>query len=182
MASNQRQMLSAADGSSGSMPTPAAAVDFLMLLSKLKTTKRTGWVRCNVEQPESIADHMYRMGLMSLLASDCGVDAARCMKIALVHDVAESIVGDITPHCQVTDEEKYQLEANAVQQIKSMLGPDTTAALNITTVTGLESAGGGQVYERVVASSKVMQEEGNAWMFLWKCNEPGICWSKGGRL
>lgn len=27
--------------------------------------------------------------------------AIRCMKMALVHDVAEAIVGDITPHCQV---------------------------------------------------------------------------------
>lgn len=43
---------------------------------------------------------MYRMGMMSLLASDCGVDATRCMQMSLVHDVAEAIVGDITPHCR----------------------------------------------------------------------------------
>ncbi|KAF6256705.1 hypothetical protein COO60DRAFT_1640499 [Scenedesmus sp. NREL 46B-D3] len=98
---------------SSSMPTPAAAIDFLMLLQKLKTTKRTGWVRCNVQQPESIADHMYRMGMMSLLASDAGVDAGRCMRMALVHDVAEAIVGDITPHCNVSDDEKHKLEADA---------------------------------------------------------------------
>jgi len=72
-------------------------------------------------------DHMYRMGMMSLLASDCGVDATRCMKIALVHDVAEAIVGDITPHCSVSDEDKFSLESRAIQQIKSMLGPETQA-------------------------------------------------------
>jgi hypothetical protein len=41
MASNQRQTVAtaaAADGSS-SMPTPAAAIDFLMLLSKLKVSE-----------------------------------------------------------------------------------------------------------------------------------------------
>eukprot|EP00878_Enallax_costatus_P025791 GHUV01027621.1.p1 GENE.GHUV01027621.1~~GHUV01027621.1.p1 ORF type:complete len:218 (+),score=65.16 GHUV01027621.1:164-817(+) len=113
------------------MPTPAAAIDFLMLLQKLKTTKRTGWVRCNVQQPESIADHMYRMGLMSLLASDCNVDGQRCIRMALVHDIAEAIVGDITPHCNVSDADKFKLEADAVQEIKKMLGPSTYAATEV---------------------------------------------------
>lgn len=72
---------------------------------------------------------MYRMGLMSLLASDCGVDAQRCIRMALVHDIAEAIVGDITPHCNVGDDDKYKLEADAVQQIKQMLGPHTYAGV-----------------------------------------------------
>ncbi|CAL5376468.1 unnamed protein product [Camellia sinensis] len=39
------------------------------------TVSRTGWVRRDVENPESIADHMYRMGLMALIASSIpGVD------------------------------------------------------------------------------------------------------------
>jgi putative hydrolase of HD superfamily len=48
-----------------------------------------------------LADHMYRMGMMSMIASDAGVDQTRCIKMSIVHDVAESIVGDITPHCKV---------------------------------------------------------------------------------
>lgn len=40
-----------------------------------QTTKRAGWVIRDVRNPESIADHMYRMGLMALIASDLpGVD------------------------------------------------------------------------------------------------------------
>lgn len=70
---------------------------------------------------------MYRMGLMSLLASDCGVDGGRCMRMSLVHDVAEALVGDITPHCNVSDADKHAMEADAVQQIKAMLGPATDA-------------------------------------------------------
>ena len=46
----------------------------------------------------------------------------RCIKLALVHDVAESIVGDITPHCGVSDADKHAMEAAAVQQIQQMLG------------------------------------------------------------
>jgi putative hydrolase of HD superfamily len=70
---------------------------------------------------------MYRMGMMSLLASDCGVDTAHCMKLALVHDVAEALVGDITPHCNVSDGDKHAMEAAAVQEIKAMLGGHTQA-------------------------------------------------------
>ena len=32
-----------------------------------QTQKRTGWVKRGVAGPESIADHMYRMGLMAML-------------------------------------------------------------------------------------------------------------------
>lgn len=34
----------------------------------------------------------------------------RVMKMAIVHDLAESIVGDITPFCGVSKEEKYKRE------------------------------------------------------------------------
>lgn len=42
--------------------------------------------------------------MMGLIAgsSGSGVDSNRCVRMAIVHDVAESIVGDITPHCKVT--------------------------------------------------------------------------------
>ncbi len=47
--------------------------------------------------------------------------------MALVHDIAEAIVGDITPYCSVSAEEKHRREADAIQQIKGMLGLDTDA-------------------------------------------------------
>ncbi|PNW81911.1 hypothetical protein CHLRE_06g265900v5 [Chlamydomonas reinhardtii] len=112
-------------------PTPAAAIDFLMLLQQLKLTKRTGWVRRDVQGPESIADHMYRMSMMALIATDSSVDVSRCIKMALVHDVAEAIVGDITPHCGVSDDDKHSLELRAVGKIKDMLGADTAAAAEV---------------------------------------------------
>jgi len=47
--------------------------------------------------------------------------------MALVHDVAESLVGDITPHCGVSEGEKHRLEADAVGSIQDMLGRGTQA-------------------------------------------------------
>lgn len=47
--------------------------------------------------------------------------------MALVHDVAESLVGDITPHCGVSDADKHALEADAIGRIQDMLGRGTQA-------------------------------------------------------
>lgn len=55
--------------------------------------------------------------------------ACRCIRMALVHDIAESLVGDITPHCNVSQEEKHRLEAEAIEQINGMLGAGTDAGV-----------------------------------------------------
>eukprot|EP00803_Ostreobium_quekettii_P011578 evm.model.scf_875.3 EVM.evm.TU.scf_875.3 scf_875:33738-39044(+) len=111
-----------------SQPSPKAAVDFFTLLQQLKTTQRAGWGMRGVNNPESIADHMYRMGMMAMVAGNDSVDMNRCVKMALVHDVAESIVGDITPYDGVSKEEKREREAAAMETIKNMLGVHTSVA------------------------------------------------------
>ena len=63
-----------------------------------------------INLPESVADHMYRMSMLSFLITDSTIDKNKLMKICLVHDLAESIVGDITPFDGVSIEDKRQLE------------------------------------------------------------------------
>ena len=64
-----------------------------------------------------VSDHMYRMAMMTMLLEDKELDTARCMKIAIVHDLAECIVGDITPLCGVSQEEKHQREKDAMEKL-----------------------------------------------------------------
>lgn len=92
---------------------------FYHLIGRLKTTKRTGWVNSGVKLPESIADHMYRMSLMALVTSDANVNASHAMRLALVHDLAESLVGDITPYDGINKTEKYKLERDAMLHIQN---------------------------------------------------------------
>jgi 5'-deoxynucleotidase YfbR-like HD superfamily hydrolase len=41
---------------------------------------------------------MYRMGIITMLCPpELGIDRNRCVKMALIHDMAEALVGDITP-------------------------------------------------------------------------------------
>ncbi|XP_026759024.2 5'-deoxynucleotidase HDDC2 [Galleria mellonella] len=101
-------------------------LEFLELVGRLKHVKRTGWVICNIDECESIAGHMYRMGLMTFLLTEennpTNLDRFRCLQIALVHDLAECIVGDITPHCGVTPEEKHCQEDEAMKKIAELTG------------------------------------------------------------
>eukprot|EP00956_Cyclotella_meneghiniana_P031750 scaffold84425_cov53-Cyclotella_meneghiniana.AAC.1 len=107
-----------------SVTSASAAIDFLTLTRTLKTTKRTGWIMRGVPNPESIADHMYRMSLMAMVSSfSTSLNTDRCIKLALIHDLAEARVGDITPHCGVSDKEKYDLELQTMEYISKMLGP-----------------------------------------------------------
>lgn len=110
-------------GETSSSPA-ARAIDFLHLTQALKTTPRTGWVNHGVDKPESIADHMYRMSLMAMVAAKemPHLDQNKCVKLALIHDLAEAIVGDITPHDLVTKEEKAKMESDAMGKIRNVLG------------------------------------------------------------
>ncbi|GJZ60666.1 HD domain-containing protein 2, partial [Tanacetum coccineum] len=87
------------------------------------TQKRKGWVNHDIKGPESIADHMYRMAIMALIADDLpGINRERCIKIAIVHDIAEAIVGDITPSDGVPKAEKSRLEQAALKEMCNVLG------------------------------------------------------------
>lgn len=85
-------------------------------------------MRRDVQNPESIADHMYRMGLMALIASDIpGIDQDKCVKMAIVHDIAEAIVGDITPSDGISKAEKSRREREALDHMCKLLGGGSRA-------------------------------------------------------
>ena len=88
--------------------------DLYVLIGQLKKVKRTGWVLKKVggSYPESVADHMYRMAIMALsiplegaVHADSNSNSVmssslkrdKLIRLALVHDVAECIVGRYQP-------------------------------------------------------------------------------------
>lgn len=99
-----------------------SVLEFLMVCQKLKTTKRTGWVKRGIQNAESIGDHMHRMSIIALLISDETVDKDKLVKMAVVHDLAEAVVGDITPHCNIPKDEKAKMERDAMESFIELLG------------------------------------------------------------
>lgn len=84
--------------------------DLIRLLThanQLKRLPRTGWLLAGVAQPESIGDHTSNVGLFSLfLAEEINQDPAqhglaqpldvgRVTALALIHDLAESVLTDL---------------------------------------------------------------------------------------
>ena len=69
---------------------------------------------------------MYRMSIITLLCPPTlasRLDIAKCTQMALIHDMAESLVGDITPIDGVSKTEKSRREAETMDYLcKELLG------------------------------------------------------------
>ncbi|XP_048729257.2 5'-deoxynucleotidase HDDC2-like isoform X2 [Ostrea edulis] len=95
---------------------------FMGFIGDLKQVRRTGWVLRKVKEPESVADHMYRMAILSFLVEpSSGLNKDRCIKISLVHDLAECIVGNLTPQDDILKSEKRKQEMEAMKHICSLV-------------------------------------------------------------
>jgi putative hydrolases of HD superfamily len=67
---------------------------------------------------------MYRMAIITMLAPTTlrtKLDLQRCTRMALVHDMAEAIVGDITPADNVSKADKNHREASSIDFITGKL-------------------------------------------------------------
>jgi putative hydrolases of HD superfamily len=97
-------------------------LSFFRIVCNLKTIKRSGWIhKSNITSPESVADHSYSMCMMSMiLAEIINLDSGHIMKMVIIHDLAESLVGDHMPD-DVSSEEKQLVEGKAMKKIISKL-------------------------------------------------------------
>ena len=100
-------------------------LDFFKNALNLKNISRQGWIdKLSMEHPESVADHSYSMAIMGMVISDLeNYDSEKMLKMILLHDLAESKIGDYTPN-QISKENKIKIENNAYDKIISTL-PDT---------------------------------------------------------
>lgn len=96
---------------------------FVQIVRLLKTQKRTGWIDHHIpsENVESISDHMYRMSVISMLIPNKSINIDKCVKIAVIHDIAEALVGDITPFDGVAKEEKHRREFLTIEYLASLI-------------------------------------------------------------
>ncbi len=81
-------------------------VRFFELLGRLKALPRTGWLDRSVRRAEveSVADHTFRVAFLAWLTAEMAaregqpLDPNRVLQLALVHDLAEALAGDMPPY------------------------------------------------------------------------------------
>ena len=84
--------------------------DFFFQIASLKSLPRSGWkVNLNLEKSESVAEHSYMMSVMAMILSDI-------KKMSILHDWAESKIGDFLPN-EITSDKKTELEEYAMAEI-----------------------------------------------------------------
>jgi putative hydrolase of HD superfamily len=98
---------------------------FFQKILELKNIPRQGWKnKLNIMDVESVADHSYATAIMSMVLSDLqGLNTEKIVKMALLHDLAESVIGDITPG-KIKRAEKIRMENKVMRQILGYLPRD----------------------------------------------------------
>lgn len=98
--------------------------NFFNFVMELKTIRRSGWInKVKIKNPESVADHTYVMSAMVMIFCDIlGMKTERAMKMAILHDLGESIIGDYEPNV-ISSNEKRIKETEAIDHILDHLPP-----------------------------------------------------------
>jgi putative hydrolases of HD superfamily len=103
-------------------------LEFARILGKLKKIKRTGWVLLGVKNPESVADHIFRVSVLTLFLAPKNIDRDKAVKIALIHDLAEAKIGDVIKYSNNETlpglKEKLSKERNAMQKLLSSISAE----------------------------------------------------------
>src|SRR5579883_2780808 len=100
-------------------------LDVLHIAEKLKQVMRHSWLSDG--RQESVAEHTWRVALMVIMMApylEQAVDIEKCLKLALLHDLAEAETGDIPVfenQQQDRKQAKYDNEQRAMLHIKSIL-------------------------------------------------------------
>ena len=81
----------------------------------LKDVLRQGWVNAGVDAPESVAAHSWGMAVLALKLCPEDLSLEHVLKLCLVHDLPEVIVGDLTPQDDVST--KSADERAAMEQL-----------------------------------------------------------------
>ncbi len=108
--------------------TQRELISFMALAEKLKCRTRHSWT--STGRRESVAEHSWRLSLMSLLLQRefPDLDMNRVTAMCLVHDLGEAITGDIPSFDKTQEDEDH--ERQAVSELLSALPQDTSRQLS----------------------------------------------------
>ena len=100
-------------------------INYYVICNRLKNIIRTGWKNWNVqrERIESVAEHIFGVQMLAIAMKSeykYDVDIMKVIYMLAVHELGETIIGDLTQF-QISKDEKEKLEHEAVNKILSGL-------------------------------------------------------------
>jgi putative hydrolases of HD superfamily len=95
-------------------------IEVLLEALALKDLDRAGWLRVGVDRPESVAAHSWGVAWLVMVLVPPELDRGKALAYAILHDLPEVRIGDLTPNDGVPREEKYRRESRALAEL---LGP-----------------------------------------------------------
>lgn len=110
------------------LPPPAKIIDFIYRIGYSKKILRSGWTREKIKNPESVAEHSFRLSVLAVTFADqLGVDKEKLIKMALLHDLGEVITGDtVWSRGKIIDDrkraEKEKREKKGVEEVFEIIG------------------------------------------------------------
>jgi putative hydrolases of HD superfamily len=107
---------------SGKSPTAKGPEDLLRAAGALKTIKRKGWTKAGITDQESVADHSFRMAVLgAYLSEEMKLDREKIILMCLIHDLAESKIGDLTPEEKISEKVHRSNEDRVMRQLLATL-------------------------------------------------------------
>ena len=96
--------------------------EFFFQIAELKKLPRSGWkIKLGLDNSESVAEHSYMMSVMSMVLADMkSLNSEKIIKMSILHDWAESKIGDFMPD-EVGYDKKSELENYAMIEILESL-------------------------------------------------------------
>lgn len=94
-------------------------INFMNVVEKLKCNTRHSWTSSG--RQESVAEHSWRLALMAMMCKDeySELDIDRVIKMCLIHDLGEAIMGDIPSFLKTKQNELD--EEKAIETLLGML-------------------------------------------------------------
>ena len=100
-------------------------------IERLKRVPRSGWWYYGIADPESVADHSFCVAFLSYLiatlineSTEVKLDVGKVMKMALIHELGESRIGDLQLEARrfLGEDHVRNAESRVVEEITSGLG------------------------------------------------------------
>lgn len=98
------------------------SLKFYLLATSLKDKIRSGWKIWHVskERLESVAEHIYGTCILAISIESefkLNLNLDRCIRMLVLHELEEIIIGDLTPFDKITEDEKRLKGQEAVKKV-----------------------------------------------------------------